>query len=165
MRARIGFCGNHCVPHMFVGAEAVAHRWKDAFAHQGVCRSRRRGGTGGRPASARGRDGPEDRRCRRRTRPRWRDCRPAVEDLYRARHHRRDRTRIRRSTAAYEHATMNVQEALSLAGRVLRSQRWRYTMRFMKPTAVALALAVGGLSAPISSPLTATDPAAAEQRV
>ena len=30
-------------------------------------------------------------------------------------------------------------------------------MRFMKTTAVALALAVGGLSAPISSPLTASD--------
>ena len=37
-------------------------------------------------------------------------------------------------------------------------------MRFMKTTAVALALATGGLSAPISSPLTATD-AVAEQRV
>jgi hypothetical protein len=35
----------------------------------------------------------------------------------------------------------------------------------MKTTAVALALAVGGLSAPISSPLTGTDPAAAERRV
>ena len=38
-------------------------------------------------------------------------------------------------------------------------------MRFMKTTAVALALAVGGLSAPISSPFTGTDPAAAERRV
>ena len=38
-------------------------------------------------------------------------------------------------------------------------------MRFMKTTAVALALAVGGLTTPISSPLTGTDPAAAEQRV
>ena len=37
-------------------------------------------------------------------------------------------------------------------------------MRFAKTTAVAVALAVGGLSAPISSSLTATD-AAAEQRV
>jgi hypothetical protein len=37
-------------------------------------------------------------------------------------------------------------------------------MRFMKTTAIALALTVGGLSAPISSSLTATD-AAAEQRV
>ena len=37
-------------------------------------------------------------------------------------------------------------------------------MRFMNIAAVALALAVGGLSAPISSPLIATD-AAAEQRV
>ena len=33
-------------------------------------------------------------------------------------------------------------------------------MRFLKTTAVALALAVGGLSAPISSPLTATEAAA-----
>jgi hypothetical protein len=33
-------------------------------------------------------------------------------------------------------------------------------MRFMKTTAVALTLALGGLSAPISSPLTATDAAA-----
>ena len=38
-------------------------------------------------------------------------------------------------------------------------------MRFMKATAIALALAVGGLSAPISSPLTATDAEAAERRV
>ena len=38
-------------------------------------------------------------------------------------------------------------------------------MRFMKTTAVALALAVGGLCAPISSPFTGTDPAAAERRV
>src|SRR5918998_3928198 len=38
-------------------------------------------------------------------------------------------------------------------------------MRSMQTTAVALALAVGGLSAPISSPLTGTDPAAAERRV
>ena len=37
-------------------------------------------------------------------------------------------------------------------------------MRFMKTTAVALALTVGGLSAPFSSPLAVTD-AAAEQRV
>ena len=37
-------------------------------------------------------------------------------------------------------------------------------MRFMKTTAVALALAVSGLSAPISSPLTATD-AEADTRV
>ena len=38
-------------------------------------------------------------------------------------------------------------------------------MRLMKTTAVALALTVGGLSAPISSPLTATDAAAAEKIV
>src|SRR5829696_3934576 len=37
-------------------------------------------------------------------------------------------------------------------------------MRLMKTTAVAVALAVGGLTAPVSSSLTATD-AAAEQRV
>jgi hypothetical protein len=37
-------------------------------------------------------------------------------------------------------------------------------MCFMKTTAVALALAVGGLSAPISSPLTATDTSAAERK-
>ena len=37
-------------------------------------------------------------------------------------------------------------------------------MRFMKTTAVALALAVVGLSAPISSPLTATDATAAERK-
>jgi anti-sigma factor RsiW len=37
-------------------------------------------------------------------------------------------------------------------------------MRFAKTTAVAVALAVGGLTAPISSSLTATD-AVAEQRV
>ena len=37
-------------------------------------------------------------------------------------------------------------------------------MRFMKTTAVALALAVGGLSAPISSPLTVSD-AKADTRV
>ena len=38
-------------------------------------------------------------------------------------------------------------------------------MHVMKTTAVALALAVGGLSAPISSPLTATDAKAAERVV
>ena len=38
-------------------------------------------------------------------------------------------------------------------------------MRFMKATAVALTLAIGGLSAPISSPLTATDAEAAEKKV
>ena len=38
-------------------------------------------------------------------------------------------------------------------------------MRFIQATAVALALAVGGLSAPISSPLTATDAEAAQKVV
>ncbi len=38
-------------------------------------------------------------------------------------------------------------------------------MRLVKTAAVALALAVGGLSAPISSPFTGTDPAAADRVV
>lgn len=38
-------------------------------------------------------------------------------------------------------------------------------MRFMKTSAVALTLAVAGLSSPISSPLTATDAVAAEKKV
>ena len=38
-------------------------------------------------------------------------------------------------------------------------------MRFMKVTAMALALAVGGLAAPISSPLSATDAEAARKVV
>ena len=38
-------------------------------------------------------------------------------------------------------------------------------MRFMNTAVVALVLAVGGLSAPISSPLMGTDPAAAERRI
>jgi hypothetical protein len=38
-------------------------------------------------------------------------------------------------------------------------------MRFMKTTAVALALTVGGVSAPISSPFTATDAEAAQKVV
>ncbi len=37
-------------------------------------------------------------------------------------------------------------------------------MRFMKTTAVALALAVGGLSTPIASPLTATDAEASHRK-